>query len=194
MLSKILSILTAQLDDYLRRAFRLNESIVILQPPAANSAQLAAGNKLYLFLANIERETAGGIAFNRQTASGTHFHSGMPPWQLNVYVMLAAVFNEKQYEEALILLSATAAFLQANNQFPLPGTDTQINIEPVNLSFSELSNLWSIYGSQYYPSLLCKLRNVLIDSGEIRQIGQLIRKKEEDTGKMNSDSESNANQ
>jgi hypothetical protein len=186
MLSKVLSILTAQLDDYLRRAFRLNESIVLLQPPAASGAQPAAGNKLYLFLANIERETAGGIAFNRQAASKTHFHSAMPAWQLNVYVMLATIFSEKQYDEALTLLSVTAAFLQSNNQFPLPGTDMQINIEPVNLSFGELSNLWSIYGSRYYPSLLCKLRNVVIDSGEIRQIGQLIRKKEEGTGKMNS--------
>jgi hypothetical protein len=180
MLSITLSTLAAQLDDYLRRAFKLNEDIVSLQLLVTDNTQSAADNKLHLFLANIERETAGGIAFNRQSVSKAHFQSAMPPWQLNVYVMLAAVFNKKQYDEALKLLSGVTTFLQANNQFALPGTDVQVSIEPVNLSFSELSNLWSIYGGQYYPSLLCKLRNVVINSNEIRNIGRLIREKDKE--------------
>jgi hypothetical protein len=173
MLSKALTTLATQMDDYLRRAFRLNEEIVLLQPPASTS-QSSPDNRLNLFFANIERETAGGIAFNRQSTSGGHFHSAMPEWQLNVYVMLAAVFSEKQYSEGLQLLSGAAAFLQANNQFTLSETDTPVYIEPVNLSFSELSNLWGIYGNQYYPSLLCKLRNITIDANEIKQIGRVV--------------------
>jgi hypothetical protein len=169
MLSKVLTTLAMQVDDYLRRAFRLNEEIVSLQPPASGS-QSAPSNRLHLFFANIERETAGGIAFNQQVASGGHFQSAMPAWQLNVYMMLAAVFGEKQYSEGLQLLSGAAAFFQANNQFTLPETDTPVYVEPVNLSFGELSNLWSIYGNQYYPSLLCKLRNIIIDAKEIKQI------------------------
>jgi hypothetical protein len=174
MLSKALTALATQMDNYLKRAFRLNEEIVSLQPPTSAS-QSSPGNRLHLFLANIERETAGGITFNRQTISGEHFQSAMPAWQLNVYVMLAAVFSEKQYSEGLQLLSVAAAFLQTNNQFTLPATDTQVYVEPVNLSFSELSNLWGIYGNQYYPSLLCKLRNVIIDANEIKQIGTVVK-------------------
>ncbi|MDR0687884.1 MAG: DUF4255 domain-containing protein, partial [Prevotellaceae bacterium] len=162
-------------DGYLRRAFRLNEEIVSLQPPAGSASALAADNKVHLFLANVERETAGGIAFNRQATSGAHFQLSLPAWQLNVYVMIAAVFSEKQYDEALKLLSGAAAFVQANNQLSLPGTSELLYVEPVNLSFGELSNLWSIYGNQYYPSLLCKLRNVAIDSSEIREIGSVVK-------------------
>jgi hypothetical protein len=167
------------MGDYLQRAFRLNEEIVLLQPPASGSPS-SPSNRLHLFFANIERETAGGIAFNRQGVSGGHFQSAMPALQLNVYVMIAAVFGEKQYSEGLQLLSGAAAFLQANNQFTLPGTDTPVYVEPVNLSFSELSNLWGIYGSQYYPSLLCKLRNITIDANEIKQIGTIIKNQHQD--------------
>jgi hypothetical protein len=175
MFSRVLTTLSAQLDDYLRRAFRLNEEIISLQPPAGSASASVADNKVRLFLANVERETAGGIAFNRQATSGTHFQSSLPAWQLNVYVMIAAIFSEKQYDEALKLLSGAAAFVQANNQLSLPGVDEPVYMEPVNLSFGELSNLWSIYGSQYYPSLLCKLRNVVIDSNEIREIGSVVK-------------------
>jgi hypothetical protein len=174
MLSKVLITLAMQMDGYLKRAFRLNEEIVSLQPPVS-AFQSSPSNRLHLFFANIERETAGGIAFNRQVTSDGHFQSAMPAWQLNMYVMLAAVFGEKQYSEGLQLLSGAATFLQANNQFTLLETDTPIYIEPVNLSFSELSNLWGIYGNQYYPSLLCKLRNVIIDANEIKQIGTVVK-------------------
>jgi hypothetical protein len=179
MLSKALTALATQIDDYLKRAFRLNEEIVSLHPPT-NASQSPASNRLHLFLANIERETAGGIAFNRQTISGEHFQSAMPAWQLNAYVMLAAIFSEKQYNEGLQLLSSAATFLQANNQLALLETDTPIYVEPVNLSFSELSNLWGIYGNQYYPSVLCKLRNIIIDANEIKQIGTIVKSQDYD--------------
>ncbi|MDR1119573.1 MAG: DUF4255 domain-containing protein [Dysgonamonadaceae bacterium] len=81
MLSKALTALATQMNNYLKRAFHLNEEIVFLQPPT-NASQSSPGNRLHLFLANIERETAGGIAFNRQTISGEHFQSAMPAWQL----------------------------------------------------------------------------------------------------------------
>jgi hypothetical protein len=179
MLAKVLITLAMQIDDYLKRTFRLNEEIVSLQPPASAS-QSSPSNRLHLFFVNMERETAGGISFNRQATSGGHFQSLMSAWQLNVYVMLAVAFSEKQYSEGLQLLSGATAFLQVNNQFTLPETDTPIYVEPVNLSFSELSNLWGIYGNQYYPSLLCKLRNIIIDANEIKQIGTVVKSQDYD--------------
>jgi hypothetical protein len=95
-----------------------------------------------------------------------------------MYAVLAAVFGEKQYDEGLKLLSAATAFLQANNQLAVTGSGEPVILEPVNLSFGELSNLWAINGNRYYPSLLCKIRNVTIDAKEIKQIGPIIKNQE----------------
>ena len=132
--------------------------------------------KVHVFLANIMRETAGGIVGNRQQISGKEQKTSQPTWSLNLNVMVAACFNAKQYDMALHSISATAAFLQTNTYFRLPETNTNIQIELVSLSSSELSNLWTIYGSQYYPSLFCLMRNVSIDSSEIQKIQPMIRK------------------
>lgn len=175
MIAKTLQTLSALLDDYLKRAFRLTEGVVSLQPVSSDKS---TDNKVHLFLVNIERETAGGVNHSKQAVSGERYRKGLPVWQLNLYVMLAAAFNEKQYGEGLQLLSGVAAFLQANNSFALPEANVNIFAEPVNIQFYELSNLWSILGSQYYPSLLCKLRNIVIDADEIKRTGTIITAKE----------------
>jgi hypothetical protein len=176
MLLNTMSALYTHIDDYLRRAFRLQEEIVSLQPPVKGGQVAALDNRLHLFLVHIERETAGGISFNTQRSAGdSHFRSSLPEWRLNVYAALAAVFGEKQYGEGLKLLSAVTAFLQANNRFAVTGADEPLILEPVNLSFGELSNLWAINGNQYYPSLLCKVRNVTVDANEIKHIGTIIK-------------------
>ncbi len=174
MIAKALISFSELLDDHLKRVFNLNESIVSLQPIVSNSTSQLPDNKLHVFLANIMRETAGGIACNRQSVSGSEQKTSQPIWKLNLYVMIAAWFNTKQYETALRSISVASSFLQANNYFHLPETNANIQVELVSLSSNELSNLWSIYGNQYYPSLFCLMRNILIDSGEIRKFGKLV--------------------
>lgn len=173
MLSLSITMFSSLLADHLKRAFKLDESIVSLQPlTEQNKAQ--PSNKIHLFLVNVERETSGGISFNQQALPGGYYKSGAPSWQLNLYIMLAAVFQEKQYEEALRLLSGTLSFLQSNNQFPLPGSPVKLAVEPVNMSFNELSNLWSICGGTYYPSIVCKIRTLNIDEAEIKRMGRIV--------------------
>jgi hypothetical protein len=175
MIATTLFSLSARLTEHLKRVFRLDEDIVLLQP-VTNSLQTSPTNKVHLFPVNLERETAGGIGFNRRAVSDRHFKRTSPSWLLNVYVMIAAVFSEKQYGEGLQFLDGVAAFLQTNNSFQLSQFDAHIGIETVNISFQELTNLWSICGGVYYPSFLCKLRNLTVDSDEIRQIGALTKR------------------
>ncbi|MDR0657648.1 MAG: DUF4255 domain-containing protein [Mediterranea sp.] len=175
MIAKTLQTLSLLLDDYLKRAFRLTESVMSLQPVNPDKS---TDNKIHLFLVNIERETTGGISHSRQAVTDGQYWKGSPVWQLNLYVILAAVFNEKQYAEGVQLLSGAVAFLQANNTFAPSRTSVNISVEPVNIQPSELSNLWSILGGQYHPSLLCKLRNIVIDAGEIKRTGTVITGKE----------------
>ncbi len=174
MIAKALISFSELLDDHLKRVFGLNESVVSLQPIMSNSTSQLPDNKLHVFLANIVRETAGGICCNRQSLPDGGQKTSQPDWKLNLYVMIAAWFNAKQYEMALRSISAASSFLQANNYFHLPETNANIQIELVSPVSSELSNLWSIYGNQYYPSLFCLMRNILIDSGEIRKFGKIV--------------------
>ncbi|MDR0941059.1 MAG: DUF4255 domain-containing protein, partial [Bacteroidales bacterium] len=162
------------LDEHLKRVFNLTEGIVSLQSVMSNSMSPIPDNKVHIFLANVERETAGGIANQRQALTGNMQKSSSPEWNLNLYVMIAACFNAKQYSMALRSISASAGFLQANNYFFLHDKNTKIQVEPVNLSTSEMSNVWSINGNQYYPSLFCLMRNILIDSNEINRINTRI--------------------
>jgi hypothetical protein len=175
MIATTLTSLSARLTEHLKRVFRLDEDIVLLQP-VTNSLQTSPTNRIHLFPVNLERETAGGIGFNRKTMSNKHFKQTSPSWLLNVYVMIAAVFGEKRYGEGLQFLDGVAVFLQTNNSFHLSQFDAYIGIETVNVSFQELSNLWSVCGGVYYPSFLCKLRNLTVDSGEIRRIGTLTKR------------------
>ncbi|MDR1679396.1 MAG: DUF4255 domain-containing protein [Prevotellaceae bacterium] len=174
MIAKTLITFSELLDDHLKRVFNLTESIVYLQSIMNNSISQMPDNKIHIFLSNIERETAGGITSQRQ-ALGNMQKNASPEWNLNLYVMISACFNAKQYEMALRSISTVACFLQANNHFVLQGKNAKIQVEPVNLSTSELSNLWSINGNQYYPSLFCLMRNVLIDSDEINRLDTRIR-------------------
>ncbi len=173
MLSLSINTFCSLLNDYLKRSFRLNENIVSLQP-LYETNKTQPTNKIHLFLTNIERETGGGLKFNQQAISESHYKRGNPSWQLNLYILLAAVFSEKQYEESLQLLSGALFFLQNNNQFTLPQTNTTLAIEPINLSFHELSNLWGICGGAYYPSILLKIRTLNINSNEIKQIERTL--------------------
>lgn len=180
MISKTLSAISSFSSDYLRRMFSLDKDIVCLQP-LVNLSQSLPDNKIHLLLVNIERETSRGIQFNKKTISDSHTQKKAPSWTLNLYILFAAVFSEKQYEESLQLLSGLFIFLQSNNIFTIPQTNVTLNIEPVNLSFNELSNLWSINGSNYFPSVLCKVRLLDIDSDEIKQLQRVISQKEVNT-------------
>ncbi|GAB6122665.1 Pvc16 family protein [Dysgonomonas termitidis] len=180
MIARTLSALSFFSSDYLRRTFNVDEDIVCLQP-LFNLSRSSPDNKIHLSLVNVERETAGGIQFNKTSISGSYAQKGAPSWMLNLYIMFAAVFSEKQYEESLQLLSALFAFLQTNSKFTIPQSNITFNMEPVNLSFNELSNLWSINGSNYFPSVLCKVRVLDIDSEEIKQLQRVVSQKEVNT-------------
>ncbi len=173
MLSLSIITFSSLLEDYLRRVFKLDENIVSLQP-LSESVKNQPPNKIHLFVVNIERETAGGIRFGRQAVSGNYTGSGSPAWQLNLYVVLAAVFSHKQYEESLRLFSGVLSFLQSNDHFTLPDSGIGLAVEPVNLSIQELSNMWSICGGAYYPSVVCKIRTLNIDTGEIKRMERNI--------------------
>jgi hypothetical protein len=49
----------------------------------------------------------------------------------------------------------------------------KITVEPVNLNYQELTNLWSVLGGKYYPSMVGKIRMVTVDAQEIESVKRI---------------------
>ena len=84
--------------------------------------------------------------------------------------MLAAVFDERQYGESLSVLSDTLLFIQSSPRFTVEKTDYTIEI--VSTTTQDMNNVWTLLGGQYYPSVVCKIRRLTLDSGEVASAGK----------------------
>jgi hypothetical protein len=179
MIYKTIEILAGKMGEFLTNRYNLDERILVLSSPVGTNDQgdTTMLNKLMMTLVNVERETSMGINFNSHKLNSSNISQGRPPLSLNLYVMVSANFVEKNYSESLKYLSAALEFFQSNDlitKYNTPELDQSIeklHLELVNLSFHELSNLWSILGSKYLPSFLMKVRMLTLDGREVSSIG-----------------------
>lgn len=181
MLEAAIGLIAAQLNQALRSAFQVSEDLVVVSNlvDVNGNTPANAGNKLVVFVANIERETVvagqgartavggGDRDMVAQTSAAVH---------LNLMLMFAANFGGTQYTEALKFISSTVAFFQGRPLFDhhnSPDLDPAIDrlvLEMVSLDLAQLSNLWGILGGKYVPSVLYRMRMISLDSGHITQL------------------------
>ncbi len=174
MISAILHKISTLLNDNIKLSFNLKQDLVKVQSVDSNATE----GHIAISLANIERDTAAGISFNRKSLSTSHSSLGSPSWQINFYVLIAVVFPKKQYAESLKLITEMLRILQANHIISFDQSGAQYTLEPVNTSFQELSNLWSISGGTYYPSILFKVKTLQIDGDSILQLDTAVKERE----------------
>lgn len=174
MTYKVIASFNQQLNNYLKSSFRLTEDIAFASPPK-DTANTFPSNRVSVSVINFEREYGGGTGYGNQRISGNQSRKTSPAWQMNLYVLIAAVFLEKQYKESLQIMSGVLAFVQKSNLLSVQGVPGNFSIEPVNMSLHELSNLWGICGGTYYPSLVCKIRLITVDEQEITDLSSIIR-------------------
>ena len=93
MIRKILTYYAERLEEYLSRFHRRPEGLATVGM-IGNSAE-------ELSLLNVERETAGGISAPVQRTADGGYARLQPPLLLNLNVMLAAVFDERQYHNGI---------------------------------------------------------------------------------------------
>ncbi len=175
MINAAVSHLAAQLNQFLKQSYALTEDIVTMSGlvdaegrPAPNT-----NNKLVMFLTNLEKDTVPYRQHLPGDAGATRAVVSSAPLYLNLYVMLAANFSSANYAEALKLISGAIAYFQ---RFPVfdhqvtPGMDTRIEklmLDIENLKIHELSNMWTLLGGKYLPSVLYKVRMVAFDNDDI---------------------------
>lgn len=174
MIRKILTYYASRLDEYLSRTHRQPEGLATVG--LIGNAAEERTNKLVVSLLSVERETAGGIAAPVQHTDDGGYARMQPPLLLNLNVMLAAVYDERRYAESLSVLSDTLRFIQSTPTFTVDGTDYTVEI--VSLSAQDTNNLWTLLGGQYYPSVVCKIRRLLIDTKRQAASGKLAKEPE----------------
>ena len=178
MIYKTLNIIVNKINEYIVNKFNLDEKIIMLASAASsdNDANLLTVNKLVLSLANIERETMMGINFQAHNFNNSQLSRGRPPLSVNLYVLISANFIDKNYDESIKYLSTALEFIQSTDlltKYNTPDLDQSIlklHLELVNLGLNELSNLWSIHGGQYLPSLYLKIRMLTLDKKEVDSV------------------------
>lgn len=166
MIHKILSTYASGLEEYLSAFHHQPEGLTAVGPIGNSTNERP--NKLMVCLLNVERETSGGITAPVLKSPDGYVRL-QPPLQLNLNVMLAAVYDERRYGESLSVLSDTLRFIQSTPKFRVENSDYTLEI--VTLSTQDMNNVWTLLGGQYYPSVVCKIRRLTIDSENIAASG-----------------------
>lgn len=161
MIRRILEYYAERLDEYLSRTRRQSERIAVVG--LIGSASDAAPNKLVVSLVNLEKE-ASGDSVHMQRASGG-YAGRLAPLMLNMHIMLAAVYESNRYRESLSVLSDTLEYIQSMPKFSVGGAVYTVEVVP--MSTMDLHNIWTAMGGQYHPSVICKVRGLVIDSGTV---------------------------
>lgn len=181
MINEVLTYYANQLENYLENVFHQPEGIVKLSYiNEADKGEIL--NKFVVTLISIERETAVGSGGKSVKNASGGYNKGFPPVNLNMNVMFAAVYDVKRYADSLSVLSAVVLFIQANPYFTVRGKRRYM-VEIISLSAEELNNVWACMGGHYYPSVICKIKGLVFDAGEIRGTSGQAGKPEAHTGK-----------
>jgi hypothetical protein len=177
MIHVALAHITERLNEFLARGLGLTEDLAVLSQLSDRdgSPTPGAGNKLVLFLVNLEKEHAARSSQAVKGGAGDSVRR-FPSLHLKLYVMLTANFDGGSYPEALKMLSAAILFFQRNPVFDhhsSPSLDQRIEkliLDIENLPWQEMANLWGTQGGKYLPSVLYKVRMVAFDSEDIRAL------------------------
>ncbi|MGQ7846064.1 DUF4255 domain-containing protein [Granulosicoccus sp. 3-233] len=181
MIEAALSHVALELDRHLKRKLGESEGRVVLSPLFEQDGTVTAriDNKLLMFVVNIEKDSVArgnGSRDSELTQRGS-----TRPLHLNLHVLVAANFANGNYAEALRFISDAASFFQrqpvmtSTNSPDLDPRIQRLTLDIENLSISQLSNLWSILGGRYLPSILYKIRMITLESADVLREVQPIR-------------------
>ncbi|AVI50438.1 DUF4255 domain-containing protein [Pukyongia salina] len=177
MISKALSFLTKFLNQEISLKYGLDTDMVVPSSLTNPDGSIADNvhNKIVLSIINVEHETYVKSSGNFNVKTGNTYGKIAPPVHLNIYLLVSANFDSKNYLEALKMLSAVITVFQANPYFTsdvnpeMQEPLTKLTLEIMNLPVNELSHIWSGIGAKYVPSLLYKMRMITLSDERIKK-------------------------
>jgi len=133
--------------------------------------QVGAGD-VAIMIANIEEEKIFKAQLQKQRRTDNDIEVANPEIKLNLYVLVAANpgTNAGSYDAALKRLSEVVTYFQGTSFFDktdYPELDPieYLVVELYSLSFEQQNQLWASLGGKYMPSVIYKVRLVVIDRG-----------------------------
>ena len=161
MIKRILSCYAELLGEYLARTHHQPEGMAMVG--LVGSSGEPSPNKMVISLVNLEKEGSGDMSYLNQGRYNPAKKGA--PLMMNLYIILSAVYESKRYAESLSVLSDTLAFIQSRPKFSTGKENCTVEVVP--MSTTDLHNIWTTMGGQYYPSVICKVRSVLVDTSTI---------------------------
>jgi hypothetical protein len=175
MIDKALNFIVGELNSVLLARFQSNENLAVLSSVSNPDGTLPPGieNKIVLSLVNVEREAAAnGGSWPMRGGGPEAFGRVSPPLALNLLLLITASFSSN-YGEALKVLGSAMGFFQgkpsfnAQNSASFPTEMEKLSMELVNLSIQEVNNVWAILGAKYMPSVIYKMRMLVLQENWI---------------------------
>ncbi len=190
MIDKAFKFITEEVNNYLLTKLSFPDPPKIVLDNIARLQDGGGGgntNKIILSLVNIEEDRISKSPDNFFKTDDNKVVYKNAPVNLNLYCLFAYNHGENEqentnhYEEALLYISYVIRFFQHRNVFTpanSPALDPGIEkllMEMNSLGFEQLNHLWAVLGGKYLPSVLFKMRLVVIDEGLQSGVGELVK-------------------
>ena len=177
MLASSIAFIRDELDLFCKQRLDINESCVIvnnLGTPNGNPI-LENQNKIIITLINICQETNKQF-YGGFKKSGEQIAKVRPAQMFAIDLLFTSQFDD--YEEALKFIDTVLMFFQLNPTLQKknvrseePGGSaaekTQLEFEVHNVEMRESYSLWNSLGVKYAPSIVYKMKYLVVDGGKV---------------------------
>lgn len=166
MINEAFSFLLAEINSYLKLKTGETDSLVVT--PLTNDTGEILPAKLGLTLVSVEEERTSQPQPRLTPGPMGNLEKSNPQVKLNLHLLFSANFVD-HYSEALKHLSHIITFFQRQNVFTRqshPALDAGIEkliLEMLTLSLEQQNNLWASLGAKYRPSVVYKMRMLLLE-------------------------------
>jgi len=177
VIDQALTLVADRLNGHLAARYSVQDDLVALSPLTDSEGKTApdARNRLVMFVTNIAHDATprgrGRVSAQMVQSQAQH---------LDVYFMLASAYEAETYTEGLKLISTALTFFQAHPIMTpqttpdMPAGLSQLSFEIANLKVEEMGQMWGNLGGRYVPSVMFKMRSVIIDAAALTNIVPLI--------------------
>jgi hypothetical protein len=181
MIYQSLHCLADEINDFFRIKLQVTEDKVLLSSIVNQDGSVAVQgeNKIVLTLLNVEKEnakTSPGYPAAPRTSNGQ-----ASAININLLIMLSVYFSGNNYPEGLKFLSLVISFLQRKPVFNqsntprLPAEIEKLSFDLETIGLERLSNIWTMIGAKYMPSVIYKLRMLTFDDTTVTEYRPLVK-------------------
>ncbi len=178
MFAAVIALLRDELNSFISQKKGAAATYVVMANlNNINDSISSADNKIVISIANIEEERALKSPANYIRENNEISYKQPPVW-INLCLLITYFSRSAENYDGIDLLNNVMQYFQAkpiltktNIKVPasFPQGIDQLRTELVTLNFDQANNLWSLFGGRYYPSVMYKVKSLMIDNLSISE-------------------------